>query len=147
MAVHTQLAKAFRKYIPPNEAILATVYSQGILGSDDDWFCITEKRIAQLHRKGLFQWHYDSISVENVLNVSVVDSLLRSTIVLDFVHKRGATISNARKDDARDFASALSGIVSSEHDTLSQRTKVCPQCDEIVKYLAKVCKHCGFHFQ
>ena len=39
--------------------------------------------------------------------------------------------------DAREFLSIIVKCIEHDNEILSERTKVCPQCNEIVKLLAK----------
>ena len=146
MAIYTRIAKHFSKYIPSGEEILATITSESVLGPETHRYCVTNRRFAILEKNGLFSWNYISVGFEKIKMVSVVEGVFKSTVVI--VTRKGdeVCLPNIGKSDARDFVAAISERMDQDYETMSQRTKACPECDEIVKYRAKRCKHCGYRF-
>lgn len=143
MAIHNSLKNKFRKYIPQNEQILATIYCDSPDTGRSQRVCITEKRMALLERKGVLAWNYISGSFSKIYNVKLNQGFLSSEIIIYFRDGYQPILSNVNKSDARDFVALLSSCIEQDNELLSQRTKVCPECDEIVKFKANRCKHCG----
>jgi hypothetical protein len=146
MAVYQSIYEHFRKYLPPGEEILATIRCESVLGPETHRFCVTERRFAILEKKGLFSWKYGSIGLEKIETVWVDEGVFNSTVVIVFRKGDDLRLSNIGKSDARAFVSAFSACIDQDHEVVSQRTKVCPECDELVKYRANRCKHCGYRF-
>lgn len=146
MAVDTAVANRFRKYIPPGEKILATITCEPVFGLKPHRLCVTEGRFAVLERHGLFSWSYYSFGFEKIKTVCVDEGVFTSTVVVVFRDGRDVRNPDVNKSDAREFVAAFSACMDQDHDVLSQRTKVCPECDELVKYRAKRCKYCGHLF-
>ena len=146
MAIYVALETQFRKYIPPGETMLATIYCEPLIGTETHRCCLTEKRFAILEKKGVFSWDYGSISFDRIRTVWVNDGTIKSTIVLVFNNGSEVRFPNVNKGAARELVAAFLACLDQDNEAMSQRTKTCPECDELVKYRAKRCKHCGYGF-
>ncbi len=109
--------------------------SQRISLSEHKWINLSER------------YRYYGVSFEKISNVWVDEGLFKSSVIL--IRRQGGpvTFPNIGKNDARDFVAQLSACLENDNELSSQRTKVCPQCDEFVKYRAKQCKYCGYDFE
>ena len=144
MAIHYDLARIFSRYIPPDEEILATLYYECQELGRSQRVCVTNKRFALLEKKGLFSWSYYSGEFAKIRTVSLDQGIFKSKIRIYAKDGFIPILSNVNKQDAREFVSILDSCISQDNEILSQRTKVCPMCDEIIKYKAKKCKYCGY---
>lgn len=147
MAVYVVIEKQFRKYIPGDEEILATIRSEAVLGRETHRYCVTPRRFAILEKRGLFSWNYASFGFGKVKTVWIDEGLMRSEVVFVFRDGDEVRLPNVGKSDAREYVAAFSTCMDQSHEDFSQRTKVCPECDELVKYRANRCKHCGHRFR
>lgn len=143
MAVHVSLEKQFRKYLPPNELVLATASSEPIFGEEKLRICVSDRRVAVLERRGWFAWGFSSLELQRVRTVWIDEGTFQASIILVLGESNQVRIDNVSKSDARDFAAAVNAGLAGDQEVLAQRTKVCPVCDEIVKFRASRCKHCG----
>ena len=146
MTVHTVIRKKFSKYLPANEKILATIYCERILARDSHWVCVTKKRFGWLERKNAFSWKFGSFEFNTFRTAWVDESLFKSKIKIICSDEDEIVFKNINRKDARDFVGKLLPLIEKKSELLSQRTKVCPVCDETVKYRAKRCKYCGETF-
>jgi hypothetical protein len=147
MSINSKVAQQFRKYIHESEEILATISSQPAVGGETERLCITSKRLCSLQNLGLFRWRYQNIGFDRISNVAVEEGWLRSTIILLIKNFGERRLLSIGKDDARDFVGILNSCIEQNNEVFSQRTKVCPACNELVKYLARKCKYCGHDFE
>jgi len=136
MAIHNFLRKKFQKYIPQNEQILATIYCDCPYTGRSQRVCVTEKRMALLERRGALSWNYVSGEFSKIRNVELKQGVFYSKIIVYFRDGSQPILSNVNKNDARDFVAILQSCIEQDNELLSQRTKVCPECDEIVKLRA-----------
>ena len=146
MAVYKRLARQFEKYLPPGEDILATVATDFGMAHDKYRFCVTHARLGALERKGLFSWSYYPMPFKNIKAVWAHEGLFNSTLVILLDTGDEARLDHIDKTNAREFVAAYTYCTEHFAETASQQTKVCPDCDEIVKMRAKLCKHCGHKF-
>mgnify|MGYP000514789366 CR=1 FL=1 len=146
MAVYRIIDEHFQKYLPSKESILATIRGEPILSSETYRCCITDQRLAILEKSGLFSWRYQALPFDLVKAIWIDDGVFKSTVVL--IMKKGDDLrfSDVSKTDAREFVAAFTACSENDHEVMSQRTKVCPECDELVKCRARRCKHCGYRF-
>ena len=145
MAITTKTAKKFSKYIHAQENIFATIENES--GRFQHRACITEGRVHFLLKEGTLKWTYDAFGFDDITNISVSETALRATVWFSFKDGEDAKLPKCNKKDAREFSAAFSFCRDQDPALISQRTKVCPECDELVKYRAHRCKHCGYQFK
>jgi hypothetical protein len=115
---------------------------------------VTDRRVFYVARRGLIARSFHQIPAEALLTAGIEEGLLSATIV---IHARGKVgeeygdhelrFPGVAKAEAAEFVSALSYLrtqISPEVD--AYQTKRCPNCDEMVKKRARVCRFCGFKF-
>ena len=148
MAIYDLVAKQFSRYLSPTERILATISCESILGLEKVRACITTERMCFLVKSGLFSWDFGANSLAELRNCNVIvkGKFLKSTISISNGEGKIAILPDVDNKDASDFVSALRYGITQDFSDESQRTKVCLQCDEIVKFRAIRCRYCGFDF-
>lgn len=144
MAITIYLKKKFREFIPFNETILATVSSCSAFEMNNCYLCITDKRLAVLINKFFWRWEYYSISFQNIKAATINQGLFDSKLMIVKRNGEEIELQDIDKIEARDFISELLPCIEQDNELISQRTKVCPDCDEIIKFKARVCKYCGY---
>lgn len=144
MSVDSQVASKFQKYLHRSETIIETIRNEDFLRTDVLWVCLTQSRIGFLERKNAFSWRFIDIGIDRVTGVSLDERLLKTTIRINIRdHEDAFTLTNVGRSSARDFVGTLSKLIEDNREAMTQRTKICPVCDEIIKYKAKKCKYCG----
>ena len=145
-----KIEQRIRKYISPDENILALIRSAPFWGDIETYYIATETKIGILIHKGWFGWTYVATGWNDIVRVGVKESLFKCTvkIVTKLSNSENKepiieVIDNVDKNEARNFVSIVNDLIDENADTFAYRTKTCPQCDELVKWKAKVCKHCG----
>jgi hypothetical protein len=111
MAIHKAIEKQFRKNIPEEEKILATVSSRNIMGDENDRYCITEKKIGIVHKPGLFQWKYSELLFENINKVVIEKGVFKSTIFILMSDKYELPLMNIDNNDAKEFYEILQNMI------------------------------------
>ena len=143
----------FLKYIPKDEKILAVIKSEPALGPVKGYYCATERRFGELWKEGLFSWSYRSAEWELFSRVEINEGLIGCSITF-ILEKRDKnnnpitfTISDISKASGREFVAVASRCIVQNKELIADRTKICPDCAETVKWKARKCKHCGYIFE
>lgn len=139
-----------REYIPHDEKILATIESNPFGGTRTIWVA-TERRLVMACQTSLFTWHFDSAGWEHFTRVYLKENIFSCTIHLTARKvKTGEDISceipSVNKKDGRRFVATAMKCIEQHNEISVYKIKTCPECDEIVSWKAKRCKHCGYIF-
>ena len=149
MDIYTKI----RDYLPASEEILVSILANPALSSQETLYAATHQRLGILHHKGWFTYHFISLGWEEILDISIKETMLRCELRIrtylsdpDTCEQQTLLIKNVNKIDGRQFVSVVMQLIEEGREHASFRTKVCPLCSEIVKWRAKVCRYCGHNF-
>lgn len=150
------LPSIVERHLGPGEEVWAVARVEPVMGPVAAYLVVTDHRLMVLQKSGLFAWDQAYFPLSGIMGARVYEGPLRAkvTFLLDIVKApdgvtgpREFTYPDIRKDEAAELVSALDHLLTKGGpESMAYQTKRCPQCDEIVKARARVCKHCGFRF-
>jgi phage FluMu protein Com len=140
-------------YIPEDEEVLATVKSGGFFNSEKYRYIATNKRLIMIRLKLFNRSQIRSLRWDEFKDIQIDEGLITSRIDFDMRdvcdddgNPMELIIDKAERDQAHYFHGVASAQLNRHRNESAYMTKRCPECDEVVKFRAKICKHCGTRF-
>jgi hypothetical protein len=150
------LPSTVAKHLGPNEEPIALARCEPLLGPVAGYLLVTDRRLLYLRKTGLWSWDSFDIPPTAILGTKISQGLFRSsvTILVDILKApdgitgpREFTFPYIPTDEATRLVGAINYLTTEGYpESMAYRTKRCPDCDELVKARARVCKHCGHQF-
>ena len=144
------------KHLNPHEEVLAIARVESVLGPVRGYLVATDSRVLIVRKSGLASWNMSYIPLGSLHGAMVQEGFSRASVTIYATSvllpdntriPQELTYPDVPKGEAAHFVSTVQYLADEVYpESTAYQTKRCPDCDEMVKLRARVCKHCGYRF-